>query len=392
MENWTMFIDFVLIAGMALLFLLILFVSKAKPHFSKNFLIIFFVNSFFFLLYYYAFLHRSKEIGAVAILFGNGSGYLLGPATYFYLKALIFPKKKIYEPFLKHLIPFFIHWIVISVPVAISMATPYLTNYGKQYADLSDYLNILENIYFGFYLIITYRFLKRIRKASLENFSTIESADLFWFHKLLLGLMGIIILDNIFSVYELVFPMIPWNIGTVIAFLLILLYGYLGYKGIFQSAVLLPDYLALENKNQESDAIKEIPENGDTSTISNKEAAILIEKLTNLLQNDKVYLNDDLRLTDLADAMNLNNRKLSELLNKHLQLNFYTLINKYRVAEVKAKIRNEESEKYTLLSLAYDSGFQSKASFNRIFKKETGMSPSKYRSEFKNAVENESFI
>jgi AraC-like DNA-binding protein len=66
-------------------------------------------------------------------------------------------------------------------------------------------------------------------------------------------------------------------------------------------------------------------------------------------------------------------------LNKNLNINFYTLINDYRVAEVQEKLKGKESKKYTLLAMAEDSGFQSKASFNRIFKNKTGMSPSKYR-------------
>ncbi|WP_353959585.1 helix-turn-helix domain-containing protein [Aequorivita aurantiaca] len=75
----------------------------------------------------------------------------------------------------------------------------------------------------------------------------------------------------------------------------------------------------------------------------------------------------------------MSDKKLSELLNQQLSTNFYNLINEYRVNEVKQKIKDKEYYKYTLLSIAHDCGFQSKTSFNRVFKQKTGMSPSLYK-------------
>ncbi|QQX77162.1 MULTISPECIES: helix-turn-helix domain-containing protein [Aequorivita] len=172
--------------------------------------------------------------------------------------------------------------------------------------------------------------------------------------------------------------MIPWNIGTVIAFLLILLYSYLGYKGIFQSNILLPGFVvneSLKEGGNDKNVITSISSIG----ITEEEASDLKIRLYELLDVKKLYLNDSLSLTDLAEAMDISSRKLSEFLNKNLDINFYTLINDYRVAEVQERLKEEESKKYTLLGLAQDSGFQSKASFNRIFKNKTGMSPSQYR-------------
>lgn len=373
-----MFVDFILIAGMALLFLLMIFLFKARTHYSKNLLFVFFANSFFFLLYYYAFLHRLRDLGALAFFFGNGTGYLLGPVTYFYLKALILPNKKIVPALWLHLIPFFCNWLLVSVPVSISMATPYLTAYGKNYAAIADYLNLVENIYFLAYIIITYQLTKRIRIASLENYSSLNRKDLSWFHNLLVGLFLIVLLDCVFSVYELNYQMIPWNIGTIIAFLFIVLYSYLGYKGIFQSNILLPNFV-VNDSLQESRNEKSIIISPSTIGITDEEASELKIRLYELLDIKKLYLNDSLSLTDLAEAMDISSRKLSEFLNKSIQINFYTLINDYRVAEVQERLKEEESKKYTLLGLAQDSGFQSKASFNRIFKNKTGMSPSQYR-------------
>lgn len=356
------------------------FVQSTYTLFKKS-SFFFFANSFFFLLYYYAFLHRLRDLGALAFFFGNGAGYLLGPVTYFYLKALILPNKKIVPALWLHLLPFFCNWLLVSLPVAVSMATPYLTDYGKNYAAIADYLNLVENAYFLVYIIITYRLTERIRTASLENYSSLDQTGLSWFHNLLVGLFIIVVLDSIFSVYELNYAMIPWNIGTIIAFLFIVLYSYLGYKGIFQSNILLPGFV-VNNSAQEVATEKSVISLPNAMGISDEEANELKRRLYELLDVKKLYLNDSLSLTDLAEEMDISSRKLSEFLNKSLRINFYTLINDYRVTEVQEKLKEDESKKYTLLGLAQDSGFQSKASFNRIFKNKTGMSPSQYRQTY----------
>jgi len=123
MENWVMIVDFILIAGMSLLFLLVIFLLKSNSGLSKKLLSVFFINSIFFLLYYYAYLHKSRPLGAIAIAFGSGSGFLLGPFLLFYIRSLIQPAEKIIKPLLLHLIPFGIYWVLISLPASLSMST-----------------------------------------------------------------------------------------------------------------------------------------------------------------------------------------------------------------------------------------------------------------------------
>ena len=89
-----------------------------------------------------------------------------------------------------------------------------------------------------------------------------------------------------------------------------------------------------------------------------------------------------LTLGILADAISMTDKKLSALLNHYLQTSFYDFINAYRVTEVQNKMKDERYDHYTLLAIGLECGFKSKASFNRIFKKVTGLSPSKYKSTF----------
>lgn len=388
MEAWAMFIDFVLIAGMSLLGLTVLFLAKSKVHFFQKALIVFFMNAIFFLLYYYSYLHKIKFLSGIAFLFGHGTGFLLGPFLLFQLKSLVLPKSQYINSLYKQLIPFGIVWLFVSLPVFISMATDYLTDYGQFYADNEYYLNITENLFMLFYIFCSFRLLNKIQQASKENYSSIEKNDLNWYKHLLIGFVIIIGLDSLCTVYELIYPMVHWNIGNIVAFSFVFLYGYLAYKGMFQSQILIPDFLLqkmpaitynTENTVEENPAPKAVVRHLDSHT--SDEIETLKKDLFDILKNKKLYLNDSLNLTELAEEMGITNKKLSELLNQHMNISFYNLINDYRVAEVIERMKSYDSDKYTLLGIAYESGFQSKASFNRIFKQKTGISPSKYKKE-----------
>ncbi len=383
MDNWTMIVDFILIAGISLLFLLVVFVLKTDSGFSRKLLVVFFASSIFFLLYYYAYLHKSRVLGGIAIGFGNGVGFLLGPVLLFYIRSLIFPKYKVLSSLLRHLIPYFIFWILISLPVALSMLFGLFSNYHRAYVKVADYLNLIENLYFLGYCIASYKLVQKIRDARKQLVSNIPKNNLLWIKTLIVGLFIIIVLDSTFSIYELIFPPISWNIGTIIAFALIVLYCTLGYKGMFQSEILLPHFLLSPQtaSKEPIHTVNNLPERPvrQLDAFSDMEIERLKLNLNEILSTKKPYLNESLSLSELADELNISDKKLSELLNQHLNTNFYNLINEYRVREVKKRLADMENNKYTLLSIAYDCGFQSKTSFNRVFKQKTGMSPSRYK-------------
>lgn len=279
----------------------------------------------------------------------------------------------------RQLIPFFLVWLFVSVPLAISMATEY-RGYVNWYVQHEVYFNIPENLFFLFYVFKSWQFLTRVRATVRDNFSSIEANDLSWFKHLLIGFAIIIVADTMCTIYELFYPMIPWNIGTLIAFSFVILYSYLGYKGMFQSQILLPDFFAapvVVNDKPVAELQQKKP--GPLDHYSAAQISSLKASLDNALEHRKLFLNETLSLSDLAKEMSISPKKLSELLNQHLHISFYNLINEYRIKEVISRMFLPEYEKYTLAGLAFECGFQSKATFNRIFKQKTGKSPSDYK-------------
>lgn len=403
MENWTMLANFMLVAGMTLILLMIAFLFKWRKQLSQRLLIIFFASCFFFLLYYYGFLYRSPVLGSIAVLFGNGMGYLLGPVLFYYIKSLSLSREQIIKPLLKQLIPYGIYWMFISVPLAISIySRTAFSEFGTWFAKYADYLNLVENVFILTYCVLSIRLINRLKIVYRQSFSNLDKKDLKWCEHLIWGLTAILILDNLLSVYELNYPPFAWNIGMITAFSFVLLFTWLGYKGILQSQILVPEFLlAAEFKEAgknpqiqppESDEDEECtgplsPQPGQLANMSPEEISSLIERLYQILEEDKPYLDDSLTLGDLAQQIGISDKKLSELLNQHIRISFYELINNYRVDTVKKKIHSSESDHYTLLALAFESGFKSKTSFNRVFKLKTGLSPSHYKRNLKKEKE-----
>jgi AraC-like DNA-binding protein len=104
----------------------------------------------------------------------------------------------------------------------------------------------------------------------------------------------------------------------------------------------------------------------------------LNERLIRFMNNEKPFLNPELSLPELADFLEISRNQLSAVINKIHKINFYEFVNRYRVAEVKKLMLDPSNKHLKLISLAYDAGFNSKASFYRIFKHFTGKTPTEF--------------
>lgn len=108
----------------------------------------------------------------------------------------------------------------------------------------------------------------------------------------------------------------------------------------------------------------------------------ITEKLNLLMETEKPYIKQILSLQDLADALQISRNQLSFVLNHHLHQNFYDYIHSLRLEECKLRILDPKFANYSILAIAYDSGFNSKTVFYRIFKESEKMTPTEYRQRF----------
>lgn len=107
----------------------------------------------------------------------------------------------------------------------------------------------------------------------------------------------------------------------------------------------------------------------------------LYTKLCNLLVEKKLYKKSDLKISDLSDALGESARNISILINTFYKGNFYDFINFYRIEEAKSLLKNGNDD-MTILTILYESGFNSKSVFNTVFKKMEGQTPSAYRKNY----------
>ncbi|MDX1349662.1 MAG: helix-turn-helix transcriptional regulator [Putridiphycobacter sp.] len=226
------------------------------------------------------------------------------------------------------------------------------------------------------YTFLSLRVLVNHKKLINDNFSSIEKINLQWLFRLVLGLSFIWILV-FFADDEIIFS----SVVLFVAFI-----GYYGIKqvGVFTNQQVLELSPAFESKKiaEPSIAVPEVSKY-EKSALSDIQLNAFHGKLVQLMNQKKLFLTPELTLTMVAEELEIHPNTLSQVINTAEQKNFFDYVNTLRIEEFKERIANPDNQKYTLLSLALECGFNSKTSFNRNFKNLTGKSPSEYLKESK---------
>ncbi|MCR9131676.1 MAG: helix-turn-helix domain-containing protein [bacterium] len=116
----------------------------------------------------------------------------------------------------------------------------------------------------------------------------------------------------------------------------------------------------------------------ETSSLQKEDSEKLFKKIDQLFKEQMLFINPDLKLQDVARTLNSTNHKISQSINENAGISFYNYVNNFRVNYFKLQLADPEKRKFTILTLGFDSGFNSKASMNRIFKKQVGVTPREY--------------
>jgi len=365
-------LDFLLIVGMLLTVIIIFILFKKKEReVAHNILNIIFIFILLVFIAYYGYLHRISILFYSAYIFSFSIDVFIGPLFLVYVQAITGNLKSNFKYIAPHFIFPFLYFLGISLPVLISNLFDIDFAYLEFIAPFLLYTIVYSLVYCIYALVRLNNFQKEVK----EQFSNLENKNLEWVKVFLIGVIAIISINISTSVYETVVGGQGIDIDYISVIPIVFLIGYLGYYGISQSSVLSPEFL--ESSNGKDVTTKSL--NNNSYIYDSNEMHILEKALSGLIENDKPFLDPDLTLSVLAKQLQVPNKKLSTLLNQNMNISFYDFINTKRVEEVKRLMYSPEAQKYTLLAIAYDCGFKSKSSFNRVFKKITGQSPSDYR-------------
>lgn len=113
------------------------------------------------------------------------------------------------------------------------------------------------------------------------------------------------------------------------------------------------------------------------------ELETLYQQLKTHIEKDRPYLSPKLNLGDLSKSTGISENQLSQIFTRHLQSNFYTFINQYRLKAFEQQLSEKGTAQYTIMALAESSGFSSKATFYKAFKAHYNMTPTAYMKKMK---------
>jgi len=313
---------------------------------------------------------------------------LTAPLLYFYVVLITQPEQKFKSWFWLLTIPFFVF-------LTYYLATYYFLPSDKK----SAYFQLATTkpwamIYAGeFFLVFSgpvysvlglFRLKRHIRNIE-DNFSYKSGINLSWLKTILIAIVVVNVINILLNIFSDIYPLFTYQTGdNIMHSLNVFLIFFIGYYG-FKQTLIYPSFKArpeLENEAQFADL--QLSGNSEASPkyiksgLHKNDIDVYYSSLIQLMDSEKLFLDSRLSIKTVAEKLKISVNHLSQVINQQSGKNFFKFINEYRVEEAKKLLLDQSSQKYTILAIAYDCGFNSKSSFNTIFKQYTGKTPSDF--------------
>lgn len=379
MKGSITFLSFIIIVGLFIGFAIRLFLLLNKS--SKNRSNVYLALSVFcavaFLLCPFFYLIGWDDGVSIFFRFGRITGFILGPSVYFYVRSSLHKDFKMLPIHWLSFLPALLDFVFFHIPLLMinsDLKIEYFSQFIETgiFRNKGDYqlVSILKVLHSIFYGIISLRIILQYRKHLTETTSFIDSS----YHRWLLIFCSFLIYP-FFILFVFVFSTGEnINLGAfyfgfvfyiVSVFVSTLLKPELFY--IFPHQMLLPDSPEEKHLKYENSNLKE----------ENKE--MYLKKLLDHFEQESPYLSPDLTLANVAEHTKISSNYLSQVINEKLNCTFLDFVNSYRVETAKKLLSEDANKNFTILSIAYDAGFNSKSTFYSAFKKHVGTTPSGYR-------------
>ena len=303
---------------------------------------------------------------------------LFGPVIYFYTKSLLNRSFKLIKKDIIHFIPFILYSIY-SLVVFITdklVLDEYYFYQDNRDKDLAKWYQIAGVISMTFYLLLSLRYYLSYRKLIFDRVSFAESISFRWIRNFMVAFLVILVLRVIFFFTNPMWGQFGSQFWYYLYFSFVCYYisinGYANAVKISSMQIVNDDEVNVFDEEASEKEIKE------SSPSEEKDIQEWKEKISILISGKRVFENPRLTLSDVAKELETTTKTISSAVNSGFQMNFNDFINHHRIEAVKEKLKKGEHETTTLLGIAYDCGFNSKATFNRAFKKSTLVSPKDY--------------
>jgi AraC-like DNA-binding protein len=323
--------------------------------------------------------------------------YFMGPVIFFYVQSLLNPSFKFGKKEWLHLLPgilYLLFSVIVVITDKLILKRYYFLASGED-IDFDFWYQSTGFFSMFFYFLLSLRYYNLYKKLMVQVVSYADVVLFRWVKNFLYAFLVMLLIRLIFFIAGF-FPAFQqlrymgdwWQFFSfAIIFYYIAITGFsnsietkvpfkfnlLNFKpSLLLSYSITPTGLRDEIEDAEVIAIDEVE-------LQTKDDSLLLNqwkpKILELLEKEKSFEDPELSLTQVAKQLGTHPSLLSKVINQGFQLNFNDFINNYRIEAVKEKLKAGEQKTQTLLGIAFDCGFNSKATFNRAFKKATGISP-----------------
>jgi len=323
--------------------------------------------------------------------------YFIGPFIFFYVQSLLNPSFRFGKKEWLHLIPgllYILFSLIMVVTDKLVVKDYYFLANGMD-PDFDTWYQVTGFLSMLIYFILSLRYYNLYKKLMVQVISYADGVMFRWIKNFLLAFLLMLTVRLIFYIVGFFIPDTYINswwyfLAFAVIFYYIAITGYansIETKIAFQPNLLTyrpslllnynPTHFADEADTEEAEVIDinsvAAAENNTANDVKEWK-----EKLLSLLQSGKAYEDPELSLTQVAKQLQSNPSLISKMVNRGFGLNFNDFINQFRIEAVKQMLNKGEHKNQTLLGIAFECGFNSKATFNRAFKKATGQSPKEW--------------
>jgi AraC-like DNA-binding protein len=317
--------------------------------------------------------------------------FLGGPLLFFYVRALVRRERALKRHDYLHFLPFVACVLYLS-PYYLSgraykldymMAEFYHPSLGYWYYVRSALLLAQFAVYLSLVVTLVVRYARELRsRGGAARTSPRERAVLFQVRFMLAGFLVLFVVAVLRYALDQTARtnlLVPLGASALV-------YA-LGYLGLRQPEILTGGEATTTTAAAASNAGTDDADGGEgvpakkyeKSTLTPERAERYLTRLLRHMETEKPYVDGELTLPKLAERLSIPAPHLSQTINERLQQNFFDFVNTYRVEEAKRRLLDPAKQHYSVLAIAEEVGFNSKSSFNAVFKKHAHMTPSEFR-------------
>jgi AraC-like DNA-binding protein len=362
-----------------LLFLSLFLLTRERGTRISNILLGFFflsisINLFDFFLFQEGYYDSTPRLAG----WGSCIPLLFGPLIYFYTRSVVY---KNFHFSLRNCLHFF-PFIILCAGTEYFYLNKSRNDqeniisrlHAHHFPALVSAVSLLIFIQFLSYVIISLNLVSKYKKASGQFFSNSKNSDVSWLYTTLISLILIIVV----TIINGVIAQTPWAKYYLTVFNIVIFLMLLYVVRVMLKALSKPDFFSISEEESFHHQSPGSRLKGSLRPVNN-ETGRIAQTVLEYVKNNKPYLDPELNLDQLARQLSLKSRLLSQVINDELGQNFHDFINRKRIEEASRLLTNPKDPKITVLEVLYEVGFNSKSSFNTLFKKYTGLTPSEFK-------------